>query len=287
MSEAAYYAWTECRIALVQRKLALTAMMWLVLAAVPSAALAMTKTAHSGTVTATVTYQGTYPSYRNERLTIAQAGTVFYSAPVVATLCHRSCEPSAVHVVNLEGGGPPDVVLDLFSEGAHCCSIEQVFSFDPGTMTYSRSQYDFGDPGVNLVDLGHNGRFEFLSANDAFAYTFTDFAASGLPIQIFQFSGGHFVDVTRDYPTLIAKDAGRWLKAFKSMARQHYSDSVGVIAAWAADEDLLGRSQQVASYLAQQAKAGHLNSALGPPEATGKKFVAALQRFLRRHGYLG
>jgi hypothetical protein len=271
----------------VHRKIAVITTLWLLLAAVPSAALAVTKTAHSQTVTATVTYQGTYPSFRSERLKIARAGRVYYNAPIVAPLCRSSCDPSAVRVVDLEGRGSPDVVLDLYSNGAHCCSIEQVFSFDPGTMTYSRSQYDFGDPGANLVDLGHNGRLEFESANDAFAYEFTDFAASGLPIQILQFSGGHFVDVTRDYPALIAKDAARWLKAFRSMARQHYSDSVGVIAAWAADEDLLGRSQDVASYLAQQAKAGHLNSALGPPEPSGRKFVTALQKFLRAHGYLG
>jgi hypothetical protein len=251
-----------------------------------AAALAVTKPAESGNVTATLTYTGTYLNYKAERLSIARSGTVYYDQPIVGPLCHRACEPSAVHVVDLEGRGQPDVVLDLYSEGAHCCSIEQVFSFDPGTMTYAKTQHDFGDPGANLVDLDHKGRDEFLSANDAFAYEFTDFAASGLPIQILKFSGGRFVDVTRGYPRLIAKDASRWLKAFKGMARTHYADSVGVIAAWAADEDLLGHNRQVALYLAQQATANHLNSSLSPLDPAGEILVAKLQRFLRRHGYL-
>ena len=71
------------------------------------------------------------------------------------------------------------------------------------------------------------------------------------------------------------------------MARGHYADSVGVIAAWAADEYRLGKSAAANRYLHQQAKAGHLKSALAPNEPQGQKFVAALQRFLRRHGYGG
>ena len=77
--------------------------------------------------------------------------------------------------------------------------------------------------------------------------------------------------------------AAFWLKAFKGMAREHYSDSVGVIAAWAADEDRLGHAKRVNRFLAQQAKAGHLNA---PFAAGGTRFVTRLQRFLRRHGYL-
>jgi hypothetical protein len=189
-----------------------------------------------------------------------------------------------VHVVDLEHTGEPDVVLDLYTGGAHCCTVEQIFSFDPISATYiERIERDFGDPLVRIVDLAHNGRFQLLTADDSFAYAFTDFAASGLPIQIFKFSGGRFIDVTRHYRRQVARDAARWLKAFKSMARFDYGDSVGVIAAWAADEDRLGHVKLVRRYLAQQAAAGHLNAPFTPG---GKKFVAKLQRFLRAHGYL-
>ena len=258
------------------------------------AALATTQTAESGNVTATFTFSGSYPNFTVLHLTIAQGSTVFYDEPVASKLCGSYCAPgspsdktSSVHVLDVEHDGQPDVVLDLYSGGAHCCSIEQIFSFDPGTMTYAMTQHDFGDPGEEIVDLGHNGRYQFLTADDAFAYEFTDFAASGLPIQIFTFSHRHFFNVTRHYPKLIARDAARWLKAFNSMATQHYPDSVGVVAAWAADEELLGHVKLVNSFLAMQLKAGHLNSALSPEEPGGARFVAKLRKFLRTHGYLG
>ena len=272
----------------------LTACVLVLSAAVVSSASAATQTATSGDVTATYTFTGTYPNFSNERLSISLSGQVFYDEPVTAELCGTQCAPGStsakqpsVQVLDLEHDGQPDVVLDLFSGGAHCCWIAEVFSFDPGTMTWALTQHDFGDPGDSIVDLDHNGRYEFLTADDWFAYEFTDYAASGLPIQILTFSGRRFHNVTRSYPKLIARDAAVWLKAFKGMAKQHYTDSVGLIAAWAADEDLLGHSKLVNRYLNQQATAGHLNSGLGLGEPGGKKFVANLKRFLRRHGYLG
>ena len=262
------------------------------LLALPAAASATTQTARSGQVTATFSFTGHFLHYSHERLKIARGGVVVYDQPVVSGLCGRQCAPGAaspsqasVHVLDLEHTGEPDVVLDLFSGGAHCCSVEQIFSFDSTNMVYVKTERNFGDPGEQIVDLGHKGRYEFLTADDSFAYEFTDFAASGLPIQILTFAGRHFSDVTREYPRLIAKDAARWMRVFRSLARDHYSDSVGVVAAWAADEELLGHNAQVERFLSAQARAGHLNSGTG--QAGGKRFIADLRRFLRRRGYLG
>lgn len=152
-------------------------------------ALATTQSAQSGNVKATFTFHGTAPNYSRQRLRIERAGKVVYDKPVVARRCGHLCGPggvhsSSVHVLDLEHNARPDVVLDLFSGGAHCCFIEQVFSYAAAANTYRRTERDFGDPGAQIKDLGHDGRFEFLSADDRFANRFTDFADSGLPIQI-------------------------------------------------------------------------------------------------------
>jgi hypothetical protein len=188
-----------------------------------------------------------------------------------------------VRVLDLEHNHAPDVVLRLYSGGAHCCWIDQVFSFDRSTGTYVKTEHDFGDPGERIADLRHNGRLQFLTADDAFAYTFTDFAASGLPIQILTFSHRKFHNVTRLFPKLIAKDAARWLSAFKATAANNYVDSVGVIAAWAADEALLRQHKFADAYVAGQIKAGHVKTATG---RVGPKFLTRLDKFLRAHGYL-
>lgn len=260
-----------------------------VLCAAPSA-LARTVTAHRGDVSASFTYTGNYVTIRDGALTISRGGKVLYSRRVSSAWCGSRCEPELIsphrpflHVLPLAPAGHLDVVLDLFTGGAHCCSVEQVFFWDRGLGTYVKRERNFGDPGAALEDLGRDGRYEFLTADDSFAYEFTDFAASGLPIEIQDFAGGHFHGVTHDYPLLIADDASKWLRAYWADLRYH--DTVGVIAAWAADEDSLGRSAEVSDFLDAQAAAGNLRSAL-IPTMKGYHFIAVLDAFLRRHGYL-
>lgn len=250
-------------------------------------------TASSGSLTARFTYTGSFPQARNPRLVISESAKVLYDQPVSSKWCGNRCWPlqltahaKVLNVVHLQASGPASVVLGLYSGGAHCCSIEQVFSLGAGSSTIHKAEYDFGDPGVRLVPIGPGGSFEFLSENSVFAYAFTDYAASGMPIQIFSFSHNQFHDVTRSFADLIARDATQWRKAFNRMASSHYQDTVGLVAAWAADEELLGHASIVNSFLASEAAAGHLNSAISPEEPSGHRFVVALEKFLRRYGYL-
>jgi hypothetical protein len=255
---------------------------------------ATTQTASRGGEVATFTFHGTSPISENPYLKITLDGKAVYQQRVSSRWCGTECSANVIagarqviHVVRLQPKGSLSVVLDLYTGGAHCCFVEQVYSFKPNSSIIEKSEHNFGDPGVRLVKLSTDGTVDFLSANDAFAYEFTDYAASGMPIEILNFSHNAFRNVTRSYPTLIAKDAQQWIKAFWSQAGDHYQDSVGVVAAWAADEDMLGHSSAVAHFLAVQATAGHLNSALSPITPRGQKFVVALQKFLRKQGYLG
>lgn len=271
----------------------------LAFAATPAAALAITQKAHSGAVSATFTFHGSLRhGFSGLRLLIRRSDRVVYDKPIVSGSsisggCGKYCQPAgafprsqgghpSVHVLHLARAGEPDVVLDVFSGGAHCCTIEQVFRYDATTRTYLVAERNFGDFGDRIKDLGHNGRFEFLSADDRFAYAFTDFAASGLPIQILIFRAGRFIDVTRHYRSLIAKDAAMWLNDFK----RNLSDGVGLIGAWAADEDLLGHNALVKRTLAVELRRGNLHSALVGGGGSGRKFLSKLNRFLRKYGYL-
>jgi hypothetical protein len=274
------------------RRSLITLLVLVAFAAVAPAALATTQTASRGAVTATFTYSGHYPNYSKLHLRIAQSGSVLYDQAVHSKVCGKYCAPgatgskaSSVQIIDLDDIGQPNVILSLYTGGAHCCSVQQIYTFDPGTMTYGVTEHDFGDPGAQIEDLNHDGHSEFVTADDRFAYAFTDFAASGLPLQILTFTGSRFQDVTDNYPALIRKDAATWLKAFKHVNHGHDIDSTGVIAAWAADEYRLGNSAMANTYLVAQAKAGHLKSPLGASVPQGQKFVAALERFLRRHGY--
>ena len=254
---------------------------------------AATQSISSQGITVTYSYHGAPPLSRDSRLTISDDGKVVYDEAVTSKWCGSECSPNiiararkVIHIVRLSPTGGPSVVLDLYTGGAHCCFVEQVYSLSANSTDVTKTEHNFGNPGVRLTKLSSSGSYSFLSANNDFAYEFTDYAASGMPIEIFNFSNNSFHNVTRSYPSLIRKDAAQWMTAFQSQASSHYSDSVGVVAAWAADEDMLGRPAGVARFLAAQARAGHLNSAISPITPSDHKYVLALQKFLRSHGYL-
>ncbi len=260
-------------------------------AAPTSAATTTTFHASLGTVRATLTYQGVYPEAHDALLTITSAGRVQYRHAVASSFCGRLCWPQSadyggsrnpLQVVALSTG-TPDVVLGLYSGGAHCCFLDEIFA--PSTSTsYSKTEVFLGDPGADVKKLAGDRWPVFVSADDSFAYTFTDYAASGLPLKIMRFVNHRMVNVTRDYPHELSVDAQVWLRAFYGQASSHYSDSVGVIAAWTADEYLLGHASNAEKFLREQAAAGHLNSLL-TPSLKGSMFITQLNKFLRQRGY--
>jgi hypothetical protein len=246
----------------------------LAFAIAPATASATTETATGGDVTATFSYTPGANGDTGLSLQIAQSGNTVYNAPVSG--CDL-CVPGAykglsVHVVQLEPSSAEDVVLDLYTGGAHCCSLEQVFSYTSGA--YLETAHNFGDPGETLKDLGHDGRKEFVSADDRFAYEFSAFAGSGLPLQIWEFTNGAFTDITRRYPALIRHDAAVFLRSYRKFETP-LDTGDGIIAAWAADEDNLHQEALVTKTLKSEQANGHIS----------KTFINQLRSFLRHHGY--
>jgi hypothetical protein len=221
------------------------------------------------------------------RLVIRRNGKTFYNQPVRSPACGRLCLVTAlppgrkaVKAVDLNSDGQPEVVLGVFSGGAHCCFVDQVFSFDPGTMTYVKSEHNFLDSDPSIERLG--GKYAFVGSDARIAEAaFTDFADSAAPVAIWRFEGRRFVAVTAQFPSRVKSDAAKWLRLF----HHHLNNGVGLIAAWAADEDLLGNSTTVSTTLNSLAAKGELRTPLGLPHNSAKAFVTQLQKLLRQLGY--
>jgi hypothetical protein len=258
--------------------------------ALPASALAVTQTVHAGQVTASFSYtvskdKNGFGTYSKEKLTISRGGVVAYSANVKDPDCGTGeveCDPglakgSSVRLLDIDRSGEPNVVLSLFTGGANCCFIAQVFTYSTPRSGYVETGRNFGNAGYSLKQLSRGGHHEFVSANSAFSEAFTSDAGSGEPLQILDFSGLGFTDVTRSYPKLVANDAAFWIKLFKAHSKQ----GEGPLGAWAADEELLGHDKLVQATLAQQLKAGHLVNGF----INGRKYIAALNKLLHKLGY--
>ena len=107
--------------------------------------------ATSGGVTATMTYvhnpKSQVAPYSHLRVSITRSGRGLVNAPVNDRYCGTYCYPEGLRVVDVEGGGDPDVLLDLYSGGAHCCNVTEVFRYSTALTTYTEIDHVWGDPG--------------------------------------------------------------------------------------------------------------------------------------------
>jgi hypothetical protein len=249
----------------------------------PAAAHAETKVARSGAVEARLSWrEAGAMEVRNLRLRVVREGARAYDARVRTGECGgSSCRPAGeepLRVTDLDGDAEPEVVLDVFSGGAHCCVVTRVLDWT-GT-EYGLVDRNFRDAGYELRDLDGDGVPEFRSADARFAYSFSSYATSGMPLQALRLRSGRFEDVTAAFPELIRRDAGEWERRYRSRRNRSDGEQLGVLAAWAADRYRLGERAAMLGFLRAELAAGRLRG----PEG-GRRYVSRLDRFLRRLGY--
>jgi hypothetical protein len=249
--------------------------------------------ARGGAVTATLAYDelGGHAGYANAELQIRRGNRLVFDRRVPAYSktfttvwpAYEGPGRKPVAVRFLDASREPEVLVDVFWGGAHCCTWTRVYRYRPDLGTYVASEHLWGDPGYVLRRIG--GRVVFVTGDDAFAYAFTYYAASLLPQQVWSWSGGRFRNVTRLYPQLIRADDKRMWAGFRR-ARATHDELRGWLAAWAADEFLLGHRAAATSRLNALAASGLLDpSGSVDVPADPRRFVRALVAFLRRHGY--
>ncbi len=246
-----------------------------------------------GTWRATLTYDQAsgagLPIYTHLRLAVWHDTKQLLDVPVV------SSEPGATHPQpetaaagkgsslvfrDLDGDGMPDLLLRLYTGGAHCCFVDQVFDFSGAHPI--KVELDLADWGGAIVLA--SGKPLLRTADDSFAYEFTAYAGTGAPILLLRYLGGKFEDVTRSHVQLVQADAARWWRASREGGAG--SDARGVLAAWAADEAMLGHAATAKRTLLALAAAGKIGGESEPGWPTGSAYVTKLWSFLAKHGYV-
>jgi hypothetical protein len=271
------------------RSLAASFALAAVLASAPRAAAVgtpVTEVAKLGAVEARLSYTKTGPEVPvGVRLTILRNGAQVF-ATADSQLSPGEPGSKSVRVLRLDRGPEPEVLVSLYTRGAHCCWLGRVYRYVPASRTYALTARNFADPGFILRDLTHDGLPEFVTADARFAYEFTSFAFSAFPPGVFSYRPGRFVNITRRFRGLIAADARRRRAAYNAAARTPGQDVRGVLAAYVADEYLLGQPQTGWSLVQAAMSRGYLSGsrAVGPWPAR-QAYTTALKRFLARTGY--
>jgi hypothetical protein len=255
------------------RGAALLALAAAALALVPAAASASDAgsiTHAAGAVSATLAWDAAESGVANPRLAVTRAG-VRYDL-TIADVCQEGCilvaddtatdavGGSMLKVADLDGDGEPEVLVDSFSGGAHCCLTARLLTWD-GT-GYAPTDFGYGDVGYQLKDLDGDGRPELVGNDLVFSGAFTAFAASAFPPLVLHAEHGKFADVTKRFPALIRKDAAARLEDLRKAKKG--DDVRGVLAAYVADRYLLGQASVASRELDRQRKARRITKAFKP-----------------------
>ena len=253
-----------------------------------SRAVPETMSARHGAVQASVTFTERNFFYEHASLKITRSGRTMLDSPL-ARLC-RDCDtfrPVRVVVRDLDGG-EPEVLLELYTQGAHCCTTVLALRYDPATRAYRRTLLDFGNYGYKLADLDHDGLPEIEAFDERFVYAYGAYVFSSAPPLISQYRQGRLVDVTRRFPALIRRSAAMVGKEFLTIKRPSNDvDLRTYVAVYVADQYLLGRPAEAKRALDYALDHGLLYQGkqyLGTP--AGSAFVAVLLRDLARWGYI-
>jgi len=268
---------------------ALTALAALAAASLAPAAVAQaetrTATAEQGAVRAELTWDDDPEATTPPLLAIARDGVRTEHAPANcpgdegALLCELPLPGrDAVAVSDLDADGEPEVVVQLYSGGAHCCFATRVYWWDAANATYVSVRRESQDAAFRLRDPDRDGRRELVGSDARFAYRFGGYGESRFPVQVLRHAQGELSDVTREYPGLLRADVRRHLRTYRRFRRQG-SDVEGVLAAYMADKARLGEA--AAGW--RVVRAAMRRDELKPG---GERYVRRLRRLLRRWGYL-
>jgi hypothetical protein len=226
--------------------------------------------------------------FRRIRVRIEREGRGFLEQRVPRR-CGRSCGPAraylgedSIRLRDADADGDPDVIVELYTGGAHCCWYTLVYSFDAPANRYRRGSALWGYP-YRLRDFDHDDVLEFQTFDGRFDYVFACYACSAPPIQIWHFRDGQFRDVTRRFPTIVARNAQRNYRRYRRAGRL----GRGLLASYVADECLLHRCRRGFQAVNRAYRRGDLRKqGQYDPWPSGKRYIRVLRRFLRRTGYL-
>ncbi|MFE4105657.1 hypothetical protein [Almyronema epifaneia] len=247
-------------------------------------------TTTSGNVSAEFVAEASDFCVENPQLTITRAGKTYSDGFFPPQLLEDGwfCRAFELAASDLDGDAEPEVRLEIYSGGAHCCSSTLIYDYEATSDRYRLVEHFWGNGGYQLQDLDGDGIPEFLSHDDSFAYAFASYAASRYPVQFWRYRAGVMEEVTRDFPDRVYNDAyAHWQELQRlrqgEIFEQPYSNEDDYI--YAEYEKAILAAYLADKYLLDQAEDGWQRVRQAYQRSDRDEFFSDLRDFLRRTGY--
>ena len=178
-------------------------------------------------------------------------------------------------LAELTGTEPPELIVNAYSGGAHCCNTVSIFALQ-GSEVVTLSSGDWGNGGLALVrDNDGDGRAELTMVH---VYAYIDglcYACSPAVWRTYLWEDGRFVEATRRYPGPTQAAMARARAALEEALASNGtsgSELAGHAATYWINAYALGRGGEARAWLAARV----------PPEVMGwleKNRIALLRPF--------
>lgn len=195
----------------------------------------------------------------------------------------------SVDLNDLDGNGTPEVVVQAFTGGAHCCMAISTYTWQDDQ--FIPIYFDYLDGGGGrFEDLNSDGLTEFVTLDNAFFYTFSSYVGSYPPSLILTFQDGQYVDTTPQFIQRLGSTAWNMYQSVEERDQSGYEIN-GLLAGYVAQKIRLGQYQDAWNFmlyrydreddwgLERYDNEGNLTQ-------TYADFPTALQAFLKDLGYL-
>lgn len=190
----------------------------------------------SGKVKVSVSYDGKNNQGLNEENNVRY--TLYYDGQEKVRETTSTFTVGNVSLQDLDSNGTPEVIVETYSGGAHCCTEHTVYTWRGNTFTSAKLGPSDGNGGA-FKDLNGDGRMEFVTYDNSFLYTFDAYAGSFPPSVILSYRNGNFEDVTRQYPQYLRGIAWQMYQTIEQNGAGN-----GVLAGYVAQKILLGEFEQ-------------------------------------------
>ncbi|MBE9099053.1 hypothetical protein [Vacuolonema iberomarrocanum] len=195
----------------------------------------------------------------------------------------------AIALQDLDSDGNAEVIVETFSGGAHCCTTHEIYSWVGDGFAVAETGMRDGSGGV-FEDLNGDGAAEFIGYDNRFLYTFSSYAGSFPPSQIYTFQNGDLVETTRQFPEHLRSQAWDMYQAIQRIEGGDYEIN-GVLAGYVAQKILLGEYEEgwdlmLARYDRNSDWGLNIYNDEGEVAGSHSDFPNALRAFLIDNGYL-
>jgi hypothetical protein len=195
----------------------------------------------------------------------------------------------SVDLIDLDSDGTPEVVVQAYTGGAHCCMSVSTYTWQDEQ--FQPIYFDYLDGGGGrFEDLDGDGLTEFITVDNAFFYTFSSYAGSYPPSLILTFQDGEYLDTTAQFTQRLGSTAWDMYESVDQRDDEGYEIN-GLLAGYVAQKIRLGQYQDgwdfmMARYDQENDWGLERFDDEGNVTEEYSDFPEALQAFLQELGYL-